>query len=340
MQSWKLASLFVMLSIIGSLPFVVGHVPIGSGPGETLDTAADIDNPIKSWVTYQNLHEGAEAQYFRFEFNEGERIRLILGIPVHLGETGFSPGVVLMGPDVSNVSSVPSYVETSPDSGYLVLDGVVPENAYYEGFTPSTYYKVVDIDSTANATGTYYLAIHDPNYGGEYMLAIGYVEAYNLDEWILVPVYSLQVYQWEGQNLLLALSPFLALIAIGIIFLYSRKNNLPVSDPVWSIAVLCGFMYLGSAASFAFQTAYVVSNAIPTWEFGVSIVFTLIPLLLGMFTLRLLLNPIWKTELKNQLHLLVFGALGYLVWAGLLIAPTVLIVLSIIRLIQTKRKAT
>ncbi|TXT56922.1 MAG: conserved membrane protein of unknown function [Candidatus Thorarchaeota archaeon] len=336
MKHRTIIPIIVILLSLCFLPFASGHVPIGTGPGDTLDTAAEIDNPTKSWVTYQDLHEGGEAQYFRFNISQGERIRIIIGVPVTQGESGFSPDAVLMGSGISDVGIVPSYVEIPEDSGSLSVDGVIPSNPYYEGFTPSTYYKVVDIDVSANATGTYYLAIHDESSGGEYMLAIGYVETYNIAEWILVPIYSLQVYQWEGQPLLLVLFPISALFLVGLVFLFLCRNEFPVHDTVWSVTVLSAFMYIGSAASFAFQTAYVVSNASPTWEFGVSIAFTVTPLLLGIVTLRLALNYEWKTDFKKQLKLLTFGVLGYLLWAGLIVAPSLLVLVSFGQILLTK----
>jgi hypothetical protein len=92
------------------------HIPI-SGGGETLATATWVDHPPKSWVAYAELHEAGESQYSRFNTTAGARIDLRLGIPIESVDTPFRPVLVLIGPDLTNQSTPPAFLEIPDGAG-------------------------------------------------------------------------------------------------------------------------------------------------------------------------------------------------------------------------------
>ncbi|MFW9870401.1 MAG: hypothetical protein ACFFEL_12315, partial [Candidatus Thorarchaeota archaeon] len=168
------------------VPNIVAHVPISAQDGETMETAFFIEEPTKSWVIYSELHEAGHPKYFAFEIDAGTRIRMLLSIPVTVDSSSFNPSIALMGPGISNSSSIPGFLEIPESSGVMIIESesATPE---YEGFTPTSFYALIDIDMHAPATGEYYFAVYDESNEGSFSVALGYVETFNLNEWLFVP---------------------------------------------------------------------------------------------------------------------------------------------------------
>jgi len=72
-------------------PLVFAHVPFGPGDNESLTTATVIPDPAKSWAIYGDLYEGGEAQYYRFDITENQRIYISLFTSTNPEESGFVP---------------------------------------------------------------------------------------------------------------------------------------------------------------------------------------------------------------------------------------------------------
>jgi hypothetical protein len=106
--------LVVLILALVIVPTASAHAPLGSGGNESLATATLVPDPVKSWALYADLHEGGEAQYYKFDITQGQRIHLTLFTTASVEDASFTPGVILMGPGVSNRGSVPNYVETPP----------------------------------------------------------------------------------------------------------------------------------------------------------------------------------------------------------------------------------
>ncbi len=212
-----LASFMLMLLLAQNAS---AHVPITGEPGETLETAAEIEDSTKSFVIYSELHEEGEAQYFKFEIDSGTRLRMTVMIPTEYVNTLFRPTLVLMGPGLTNSSNVSDHItehiEVPANAGIMVFDEALLD-AEYEGFTPSYFYLLEDVNLTIPETGVYYFAIYDETSYGGYAITIGYRETFTIDEWLLVPINVISIHIWEEQNLVLILAPLLLSVAIGFI---------------------------------------------------------------------------------------------------------------------------
>ncbi|MHA2602466.1 MAG: hypothetical protein AM324_010085 [Candidatus Thorarchaeota archaeon SMTZ1-83] len=308
---------------------VSAHVPVAPEPGETLDTAVEIMNPTKSWVVYSDLHEGEEPHYFRFQMEQGERIHLTLMIPISQDPSEFRPVMALMGPGLLDEGVAPSYLETPDFGGVIIVESGTP-HPEYEGFTPTSFYAMANVDTIAAQTGTYFLAVYEPSSGGRFALALGYVESFSLDEWILVPFSVMIIHQWNGQNLLFIISPFVATVIVGLAYLLIKRKDLrgKSSLPSW-LAITGGLTFVASGVATLFQMIVAISTVPANVQVVVTAAFAMIPLLLGVATLRIALRTDWELESSAPMKLLLVAALAPFAWAGLLVGPTLVIISSL-----------
>lgn len=329
--------LLILLPWLFLTPLVFAHVPIGSGDNERLTTATVIPDPAKSWAIYGELHEGDEAQYYRFDIVEKQRIYISLFTSTNPKESGFVPSFALMGPGLSNQGNLPNFVEAPENIGVMIIEGQQPAQAYYEGFSPSSQYFVARVDIDAPASGTYYIVVYEPSQGGHYGLAVGYQESFTLIEWIRVPIDQITIYQWGGQSLVLILAPLAITVAIGfVVMIWWITNRESPKNLFVLFGALAGFFFLGSGASMLFQMIFNVMRTSFTPEIAITIIFAVLPAMLGIFALRTSLTKEDRAYIKKKLVMLVIGVLALFLWAGLLIGPALAISSSLLAFIQDK----
>ena len=317
--------LLCLLLVLGAQ----AHVPITIGDNEALETAMHIPDPLKSWVIYSDLRDGGVANYFKFDMEQGQRLRLSLFTP---RESSFTPGLVIMGPDIEPQGTVPSFIEVPEGLAARVVAGTQPETASYEPFTPSSLYELVDVDTTVNASGTYYVAVYEPSQGGWYGLAVGYREEFELDEWLRVPLDVITIHQWEGQSLIFILAPMLGIVALGFVLLFGeRKKGVPVlQSPVSWLGSFVSFLYIGSGATIVAQMGIALTVASVTSTVIITVIFALLPIIAGIAMLRIAMQARGKIEIKSRIEIAILGIVGLFIWAGLLVGPVLAIVVSLL----------
>ena len=311
------------------MPRTLAHSPLTPGDNESLATATFISDPTKSWAVYGELHEGGEAQYYRFNITEGQRIHIMLFKSTNPEDGEFTPGFVLMGPNIIPQGAVPDYVEVPLGANTLVLEGMQAVQATYEPFGPSSFYLLADLDLEAPSSGTYHIAVYEPFRGGHYGLAIGDREAYTLTEWVLIPVNLIFMYQWEGQSLAFILAPIVITLAIGIGLMIWLRKATPRALFDW-LGSLAGLLFLGTAATTLLQMAVSLIQAPLVPEIVITVVLALIPILLGIVTIRLSLKTEGKANLRMRIYLAILGVVALFAWAGLLIGPALAIMASVL----------
>lgn len=330
---YGLTILFALALII---PVTVAHVPISAQDGETLETAFFIAEPTKSWVIYSELHEATDPQYFAFEMDAGTRIRMLLSIPVTADPAEFTPSIALMGPGITNSSSIPGYLEIPESSGVMIIESESATPAY-EGFTPTSFYALIDIDMQAPSTGEYYFAVYDPDSGGSFSVALGYVESFTLTEWLFVPLNVMTIHQWNGQSILSILVPMIATFVLGMILLLNRRNDLKeLESGVSWIGAVGALLFFGSGITIFYQIALAALFAIDL-QVIISILFGILPILLGVFTIRIVLTENWQKTRSKQIRLLLLGIIAPFLWAGLLIGPVLVILSAILAFVISSR---
>ncbi|MFX1561485.1 MAG: hypothetical protein ACFFBL_12920 [Promethearchaeota archaeon] len=329
--------LFALLTITISLTFMVvvadAHIPIVPNDGTTLATATEIIDPWKSWFYYTNLDSGV-AHYYSFEASAGERIRFMLKVPIPEGDRGFTPNLVLMGPGVTNQSTPPVSLEIPVGAGIMVIESSALE-AEYEGFTPLSQYTTVSFNMSAPATGTYYIAIYDETTGGRYALVTGYVEAYDVLQWITVPSMAITIIMWSGQSFLFILLLILLPLILGLVILAVRnRTSFSKEKAITLIGTMGGLLLLGSSFFFVAQMTLSLLAAPYNWTVIVSVLFTIIPLILGVSVLWIIRTEGWENQRGKKIVLIILGLIAPFVWAGLYLGPVLVIIAGLAPLVK------
>ena len=305
------------------------HIPIIPEDGTTLATATEVIDPWKSWFYYSEVEAGV-AHYYSFEAAAGERIRFMLNVPLPEGDAGFTPNLVLMGPGVTNQGTPPVFLETPGGAGVMVIEAG-PLEAEYEGFTPLSQYTTIDLNMSAPATGTYYIAVYDEATAGRYAFVTGYVEAYSVLEWTLVPFMAITILMWSGQNLLLILLPMLLPLILGLVFLIMRhRSSFNKERALTMTATIGGLLILGSSLSFFTQMILGLLQASYNWTVIVSLIFATIPLILGLAVIQTIHEEGWENQRSKKFVLVILGIVAPFVWAGLYIGPVLVIVAGLV----------
>ena len=329
--------MLLLLTIIVSLSFVVvladAHIPIVPDDGTTLATATEVVDPWKSWFYYSTLDAG-EIHYYYFEATEGERIRFMLNVPIPEGDRGFTPGLVLMGPSVTDQGTHPTGLDVPVGAGVMVIPAS-PLEAEYEGFTPLSQYMVVDLNMSAPATGTYYIAVYEGVTTGRYAFVTGYVEAYNILQWITVPSMAITIIMWSGQHLLLILLPMLLPLILGLALLAKRNRGaFSKENALTLIGTMGGLLFLGSSLSFFYQMILSLLRAAYNWTAILSVVFATIPLILGLAVLQIVKSEDWERKRSLKISLIVLGVIAPFVWTGLYLGPVLVIAAGLVPLFK------
>ncbi|MGC9445069.1 MAG: hypothetical protein ACP5E9_09130 [Candidatus Methanospirareceae archaeon] len=314
----------IALLCIMLLTVAEAHVPITTGDNDAIESATHIHDPLKSSAVYAELRDGGVANYFEFELQQGQRLRLSLFTP---RESAFTPGLVVMGPGIEQRGIVPEFVAVPAGLDAQVVEGQRPDRGSYEPFTPSALYKLADLDTMVSAAGTYYVAVYEPSYGGRYGLAVGYREEFSLVEWIRVPLDVIGVHRWEGQSLAVIIAPLFAVVILGFALLFWQRRTL---RPHGWLGYLAGLLYIGSGGITLTQMGIALSLVPITAAVVVTLFFALIPILVGILLLRLALRVRAPVAAKERVAIALFGVIGFIIWAGLVIGPILALLTSIL----------
>lgn len=310
---------------------VIAHSPLGADNNESLATATVVPDATKSWAIYAELHEGGEAQYYRFNATTGQRIHVMLFKSTDTKDKDFQPGFVLMGPSIAGQGQFPDYVEKPSGAKALTVEGIRASKATYEPFSPGNFYSLADLALDAPALGTYYVAVYESYRGGHYGLAIGDRESYTPVEWFLIPLNLVKIYQWEGQSLIFVFLPMAITLAVGVGLLVWRRVRIQaLGEASGWLGSLAGLLFIGTGAMTFHQMIFSVVRTSFVPEVAVTIVFVLIPVLLGIGVIRFSLRTQKKPSLRNRIYIATIGCAALVVWAGLYVGTVLAIAASIL----------
>jgi hypothetical protein len=311
----------------------MAHAPLSPGDNENLATAAEIPDPLKSWAIYAQLHEQGEephTQYYKFNISQGQRIQIMLYKSRRSEEATFVPSFVLIGPALVEQGTPPDFVERPEGIKSLVVEGQQAAVATYEPFSASSFYSLANVSLNAPASGTYHIAIYASE-GGHYGLAVGDRESYGLDEWILIPFSLISIYQWEGQSLALILAPFVIVLAVGVglVILEMKRKGTGGTLMAW-FGILAGLLFVGTGVATLFRMILALIGASAGAELATTLAFALIPIVLGLATLRLSLTREEKASLSKRVYLVILAVVALFTWAGLIIGPVLAIIAGLV----------
>jgi hypothetical protein len=329
--------LFIILGFILAFSLIqttAAHVPLFMEGGHTLSEAVLIENPTKSWVIYSMIDEIDEPHYFYFEMQAGQRIKLILNVPVPDGIRGFRPRLALMGNGLTNLSTPPTSLEIPNGVGVMILEPTTP-HPEYEGFTPTSFYELYELDMTAPTTGRYYLAYYEPAMTGNFAIAVGYEEIFTFDEWVTVPLTVLVTHIWNYQSPVTILAPILITFILGFILLFWRYPTLRTREHILTwLGISAGLLFIASGVFIFYQMGIALLQVPLNPQIGITIVFGVLPIILGIIAIRSCVSPDWTHKPRRLLLLNILGVVALFVWAGWIFAPILLIITAIIPSVQ------
>ena len=313
--------IFAILALVALAPWVAAHSPLFPEENHSLATAKQIEDMEKSFAIYHEL-EAEEASYYKFEMKEGDRISLQLLTPDSPARTEFLPGLALLGPGILENDSLPAFVEVPSGYGKLVEQGDSTAEGELEPFTPGPIFDLARVDVLAPEDGLYYAVVFSGEVGGNYALAVGYVEGFTFEEIVLLPMNLILIYQWEGQELWEALLPYLSVFLLGgmaAIYGYTRVKR-PSSLAQWA-ALISALAFFGSSASVLYQLAFSFMGVEPSFTVLLSISFMAIYLLLGILMARFAYRKAGRTAPVTRLILVAISLIGIALWGGIYIGP-------------------
>ena len=315
-----------------AIPFVMAHAPLGTGDNESIDKATVVQDPTKSWALFSQLNSDGDAQYYTFNLTAGQKIHVTTYKSMRPEDTTFNPRLVIIGPDVAVQGSIPTNI-TIPSGSNARLASQTQPTPTYEPFSPSTFTGLADETLENTSPGTYYLVVYEQSdvpKGGHYGLAIGDRETYTLDEWILIPFNLMTIYQWEGQNLALILTPMIVALIVGIIVItwrFKKRGNL--ANPMAWLGAVAGFTFIGTAATTLYQMLAAATRVALGAEALITLIFAIVPLAIGLVTLRLAIKDNDKASVKRRIYYVILGLAALFMWAGLIIGPILAILASV-----------
>ncbi len=321
-----LVSIFFVLILLFTASISLAHVPKTGDENESLETAKLVEDPTKSWVIYSELREGAETNYYEMEMEKGERLRLSLLIP---NDGGFVPDLIVMGPGIESNGSLPHGVEKPENVGHKVIEGELGEKEY-EPFTPAAYHYPAEYEEEVEESGTYYAVVYGEHESGEYGLAVGKEERYGLVEWIRVPIDVANIHIWEGQPIWLIFAPMISVLGVGFADTFRRRYRNgwgPDDIKEWGL-LTAGLLYIGSGAMLFMQIG-IAGVESPSPAIIVSVFFASLPTLFGLLLWRRS-SDFKNPDRKSRVKILIYGLVGFFVWAGLIIGPIITIVSALL----------
>jgi len=318
----------LLLLLLALVPPVLAHTPLEmEEENHSLETALEIPNPTKSWTLYEELHEAGEAEYFELHLGPGERLRISLYLPRN-EDPGFSPNLVVMGPGIASMGEMPGFIEVPEGAGVALVESERPERPEYEPFTPTSYYYVADYDTEVTVEGHYYFAVYEPDGEGRYGLAIGYKEEFTLVEWVKIPLDVIGIRLWEGQPLLLFFAPVLLALMAGYGLLFWRSR---IGLSAFNLAcATAGLLYVGSGLVILMEMAISLYGAAYDSLAFLTVVFVLLPVLLGYAVLRKVHRGQAEISTRDRIVFVALGVLGLFVWAGFLVGPVLAVLAGIL----------
>lgn len=229
-----------------------------------------------------------------------------------------------MGQNVNATGDVPSKITVPAGYNAQLTHPTAPQPSY-EPFSPGVLAYVTDLTIDNASAGQYYIVVYEASsnpMGGNYGLAIGYRETYTIDEWVLIPYNLISIYQWEGQSLALILAPMITTVVIGIILVaWRQKRKRDLDNPMAWLASIAGLTFLGTSASTFYQLIFCATQVSVGLEVIITLVFAIIPLIIGALTLRLALRQSQSRSIRKRVYFVILGVAALFSWAGLIIGP-------------------
>jgi ABC-type molybdate transport system permease subunit len=111
-------------------------------------------------------------------------------------------------------------------------------------------------------------------------------------------------------------------VIIGVILVaWRQRRQNDLANPMTWLASIAGLTFLGTAASTFFQLAFCATQVSVGLEVIITLVFAIVPLVIGVLTLRLALRNSQVSSIRKRVYLVILGVAALFSWAGLIVGP-------------------
>jgi hypothetical protein len=301
------------------------HVPMIPAGGEGISGAVIVPDSAKSYAWYGTIGEPGSMEYYRLEFVQGDEMVFSLSTP----DPGYLPMLYLLIPSNKTGEVIPPGIDLPRGYEVTGVPGALPFQASYEPFSPMAMYEISSLEGPAPVSGVYYAVVSAPE-AGRYILATGYLEEFTPVEWLGIPVELVRVRLWQGQSPFLLIGPYaVGFLLMGLLVLRRGKSawkDLGVSR--WS-GMIAGALMVGSGLLVLLEMGIALS--VTGWDpgAGLTIVFAVIPLILGAGAFVISLRADEDQSVSQRIGMLVIAGLGFAFWAGILVGPALAVLSAI-----------
>ena len=161
-------------------------------------------------------------------------------------------------------------------------------------------------------------------------VAIGFVETFSLTEWLMIPIDTINIHIWEGQNIALILAPLYLTIIIGFgIILWGNKNEKKPKSNIYRLVLMfAAFLFIGSGFIILMQMIIAILFSNANSSIIVTLIFVLIPVIFGYLLLKTSIKLNNKLNLNERLKIFLLGLFGLIFWCGIIIGPILVMIIS------------
>ncbi|MHB1133838.1 MAG: hypothetical protein ACYC4L_15815 [Chloroflexota bacterium] len=150
------------------------HQPVFVDRPTSLDTPWPIADAAIATAHYATLARAGQVDYYAFEGQAGQSLRLGVVIPLLAGQEEFAPWLALLGSGLP-ADALPASVARPPGAGSLLLPPPAgPAERFEEGHSRTCYWRRQREQLTLPAAGRYLVAAWSPEGAvGRYVFSIG-----------------------------------------------------------------------------------------------------------------------------------------------------------------------
>ena len=173
--------MYISLSILAIAGTALAHKPTFSDDFSGPDLAYEVADPEVSIVVYQEITCETDQLWFTFEAKAGFPLYIQLGVPEIERLVDYRPSVALLAPGLpAATDTLPFEVPDGLGVQVFHSDNVDEPGAFYEEFTQTSSWVLVEETVTLPEDGTGYLVAWDPaGWTGKLWLATGTVEDFS-----------------------------------------------------------------------------------------------------------------------------------------------------------------
>jgi hypothetical protein len=149
----------------------------------------------------------------------------------------------------------------------------------------------------------------------------------------------MNIYQWEGQNLALILTPMITALVVGIILVaWQLRKRCALANPMAWLGAIAGLTFIGTSVTTLSELISCATKVLIGVEAVITLIFAFVPLVLGLAALRLSIKNSQKATLRKRIYFVILGVAALFIWAGLIVGPILAIITAVMPTILRKKK--